>query len=216
MPCLNTPVPEKAKPFPLQSPFICPSKSAATTNAHHHHRCIPLTNSRPSHLSGSDGLAHAGTTLSRVQATLLTRDNSLGLLDDLLSLGEDQLDVAGVGHVGVDLKDAVQLIFRPCSSLGWYSCQEQVGFLTYTTVGTVGSSALLGSLVDLDVLDNQVASVKTLGVGVGLGVLQELEEELGRLDGPSGAGNTPLLAYLSSYHQSQSLIIDCFMPMIGI
>lgn len=70
---------------------------------------------------------------------------------------------------------------------------------TYTTVGTVSSSALLGGLVDLDVLDNQVASVKTLGVGVGLGVLQELEEELGGLDGPSGAGDTELLA-CSSYN----------------
>lgn len=61
-------------------------------------------------------------------------------------------------------------------------------------MGTVSSSALLGGLVDLDVLDNQVASVETLGVGVGLGVLQELKEELGGLDGPSGTGHTPLLA----------------------
>lgn len=68
---------------------------------------------------------------------------------------------------------------------------------TYTTVGTVGSSALLGGLVDLDVLDDQGAGVETLGVGVGLGVLQELQEELGGLDGPAGAGDTPLLAYTS-------------------
>lgn len=61
-------------------------------------------------------------------------------------------------------------------------------------MGTVSSSALLGGLVDLDVLDDQSAGVKTLGIGVGLGVLQELQKELGRLDGPSGAGDTPLLA----------------------
>ena len=58
-------------------------------------------------LGGGDGLAHARTTLSRVQA-LLTADNSLRLLDDLLGLGEDELDVAGVGHVGVDLDHTSQ------------------------------------------------------------------------------------------------------------
>lgn len=34
---------------------------------------------------------------------LVTLGDGIGLLDDLLSLGEDELDVAGVGHVGVDL-----------------------------------------------------------------------------------------------------------------
>lgn len=87
------------------------------------------------------------------------------LLDGLLSLSEDKLDVARVGHVGVD-----------------------------TTVSTVSASAALRSLVDLDVLDNKVASVKTLGVGVGLGVLQEVNEELGGLLGPAGLADTELLA----------------------
>jgi hypothetical protein len=67
----------------------------------------------------------------------------------------------------------------------------------YATVGTVCSSALLWGLVDLDVLDNEVAGVETLGVGVGLGVLEEIKKELGGLDWPSGAGNTELLAYNS-------------------
>lgn len=66
--------------------------------------------------------------------------------------------------------------------------------LTYATVGTVGSSALLGGLVDLDVLDNEVGGVETLGVGVGLGVLQEAEQELSGLGGPAGAGDAELLA----------------------
>jgi hypothetical protein len=56
---------------------------------------------------------------------------------------------------------------------------------TYTTVSTVGAAALLRGLVDLNVLDDQVAGVQSLGVGVGLGVLQEAEQELSRLDGPS-------------------------------
>lgn len=65
---------------------------------------------------------------------------------------------------------------------------------TYTTVGTVGAAAALGSLVDLDVLDDQVAGVETLAIGVGLSVLQEVDEELGGLDGPAGLADTPLLA----------------------
>lgn len=54
------------------------------------------------YLSGGDGLAETGTALSRAEV-LVTLGDGIGLLDDLLSLGEDELDVAGVGHVGVDL-----------------------------------------------------------------------------------------------------------------
>lgn len=66
-------------------------------------------------------------------------------------------------------------------------------------MGTVCPAALLGSLVDLDVLDDQVAGVETLGIGVGLGVLEEAEKELSRLDGPPGHGNTELLACCPKY-----------------
>lgn len=61
-------------------------------------------------------------------------------------------------------------------------------------MGTVGAATALGSLVDLDVLDNQVAGVETLAVGVGLSVLQKVDQELGGLDGPAGLADTPLLA----------------------
>jgi hypothetical protein len=44
------------------------------------------------------------------------------------------------------------------------------------------------------VLDNKVASVETLGVGVGLSVLQEVDEELGGLLGPASLADTELLA----------------------
>lgn len=55
-------------------------------------------------LGRGDGLGAGGTTLAggKVEA-LLAVDLLGGLLDDLLTLGEDHLDVAGVGHVGVDL-----------------------------------------------------------------------------------------------------------------
>lgn len=71
-------------------------------------------------------------------------------------------------------------------------------------MSTVSAAAALGSLVDLDVLDDQVAGVETLGVGVGLGVLQEVNEELGGLDGPAGLADTKLLAY------TQRLSVDLF------
>ena len=64
-------------------------------------------------------------------------------------------------------------------------------------MSTVRASALLGSLVDLDVLDNEGTGVEALGVGVGLGVLEEGEEVLSRLDGPASAGDTESLAYLT-------------------
>lgn len=73
-------------------------------------------------------------------------------------------------------------------------------------MSTVGTSAALGSLVDLDVLDNKVAGVEALGVGVGLGVLEEVDEELSRLDGPAATSDTPLLSWnpvsiiLEKYH----------------
>ena len=62
-------------------------------------------------------------------------------------------------------------------------------------MGTVSAPALLGGLVDLDVLDDQVGGVETLGVGVGLSVLEQTEEDLGGLDGPAGLGDTELLSY---------------------
>lgn len=66
-------------------------------------------------------------------------------------------------------------------------------------MGTVCPSSLLGSLVDLDVLDDESTSVEALSVGVGLSVLQETEQELGGLNGPSSLGDTELLAYCTKY-----------------
>jgi len=95
--------------------------------------------------------------------------NGTRLLDNLLAFGQDEFDVAWVGHVWVD-----------------------------TTVGTVCSAALLGCLVHLDALDNQVGSIETLGIGVGFGVLEQAEKELGGLDWVTRLGNTELLALSAS------------------
>lgn len=54
-----------------------------------------------------------------------------------------------------------------------------------TTVGAVSAAAGLGGLLDDNVLDEQVLGREVLGVGVGLGVLEETENKLNRLDGPA-------------------------------
>lgn len=131
---------------------------------------------------------HLSTTLSGGESRTIA---NRGLLDDLVALGKDHLDVAGARHVGVDLQK--QHMISSGSNHGAKHWQKWVS--TYTTVGTVSASPLVGSLVDLDVLDDKVASVKTLGVGIGLSVLEEREEELGGLRGPAGFADTELLAY---------------------
>lgn len=46
----------------------------------------------------------------------------------------------------------------------------------------------------MDVLDDEVAGVETLGIGVGLGVLEEIEEEFGGLDWVTGLRDAEVLA----------------------
>lgn len=92
--------------------------------------------------------------------------------------------MAWAGHVGVDLDGLLVA----------YECTLSKKEETYTAVRPVGASATLGSLVDLDALDDQVAGVETLGVGVGLSVLEEVGEESGGLDGPASLADTPLVA----------------------
>jgi hypothetical protein len=144
------------------------------------------TTSRLNTLCGRNGLSAKSTTLSRAQ--VFTGSDLVRLLHNLLALGQDQFDVAWVRHVRVDLQNC-QLVGTKSEDLRT-PCSRN----TYTTVGSVSTSALLGGLVDLDVLDNQVAGVKTLGIGVGLCVLQKSKEKLGRLGGPSSTGYTKLLA----------------------
>lgn len=93
----------------------------------------------------------------------------LGLGNLLSGLGEDELNVRGRRLVGVD-----------------------------SAVGSVSSSSLLGCLVDLDVRDDEDLLVKTLGLGVGLSVLEQVLDELDGLDGPSGLGHAKLLTLAGS------------------
>lgn len=65
---------------------------------------------KSTNLSG-DSTTLAGSTLSGIQADVLTTDNSLGLLDNLLTLSKDQLNVTWVGHVWVDLSCNISVKF---------------------------------------------------------------------------------------------------------
>ena len=95
----------------------------------------------------------------------------LGSLSLLLDRGrlllKDHLDVGGLGHVGAD-----------------------------ATVGPVGAAASAGGAVALDVRDDEVLPVHRLGLGVGLGVLDEVEDDLGGLNGPPAgvSGGVDLLS----------------------
>jgi hypothetical protein len=80
-------------------------------------------------------------------------------------------------------------------------------------VGTICSAALLWCLIDLDVLNDQVTSIETLGIRVCFGVLEKTEEEFSGLDGPSSAGDTELL----SCNSVPSALALCFpKPQIGM
>ena len=64
----------------------------------------------------------------------------------------------------------------------------------YPSVRPIRTPSLLRRLVDLDVLDDEIAGVEALGVGVRFGVLEQAEQELGGFDGPAGLGHAELLA----------------------
>jgi len=99
--------------------------------------------------------ARLGLLLLELLLRLLLPLGLISPCECLLLLDQGDLDVAGGGHVGVD-----------------------------PSVGPVGSPPHLGSAVHLDVLNDQVVGVKTLVLSVALGILEHVEQELGRLHGP--------------------------------
>lgn len=58
---------------------------------------------------------------------------------------------------------------------------------------TIRAAPLLRSLVDLDVLDDEIAGIKALGVRIRLRILEKSKEEVGGLDGPATLGSTERL-----------------------
>lgn len=99
------------------------------------------------------------------QLLLLLLSRSAGLVDDVLLLGENQLNMAGRAHVGID-----------------------------PSVGTVSSPASFRSTADVDVIDNETIDIELLFARVVLGVLQEVEKVLSTFLGPPTLGGLPRLA----------------------
>lgn len=87
-----------------------------------------------------------------------------GLGDNLLLLGEDDLDVAWGRHVGVD-----------------------------ATMGTVGATTQALSAVHLNVIDDQTINIESSVVSIGLSVAQQLQQKLGGLLWPATLCGLPLL-----------------------
>merc|ERR1712060_944412 len=106
-------------------------------------------------VSGRLGSHHA-LLLELLLADFLGASRLGGAWDGNLALGEDDLDVARRGHVGVD-----------------------------ATVGTVGAVTLFGGGIDLDVINNARVNVEALDLGIGLGVLEHAEEDTAGLLGPA-------------------------------
>ena len=79
-------------------------------------------------------------------------------------------------------------------------------------MSTVSEAATLGSLVDLDALDDQGAGVETLAIGVGLSVLEQINDVLSGLDGPAGLGDTELLACKGKIVSRCSTPFTNFLP----
>lgn len=67
-------------------------------------------------------------------------------------------------------------------------------------MGTICSSPLLGSLVDLNVLNDQIPGIEALRIGIGFCVSKEPEQELSRLDWPPSESDAEWFSY-ESYQQ---------------
>ena len=83
-------------------------------------------------------------------------DGTARARENVLLLAQDQLDVAWRRLVWID-----------------------------ATMGTISTTADLRRSVDLNVLDDQVVNVEAFDIGVGFGVLQQIENHLGGLLRPS-------------------------------
>lgn len=62
-------------------------------------------------------------------------------------------------------------------------------------MSAIGTTTLFGSLVNLNVLHNEIARVKALGVGVCFCVSEEAEKVFGGFDGPASERDAELLSW---------------------
>ena len=79
-------------------------------------------------------------------------------------------------------------------------------------MGSVCSSSTLGGSVDLNVLDGEV--FKVLGVGVGLQIVDQTEDDSDRFFGPSTESFTEFLGLPSSSYTTEVVQIG-YTPSVG-
>lgn len=75
--------------------------------------------------------------------------------------------------------------------MGWGGKKDR---LTYPSMSAISSTSLLRRLIDLNMLDDQIARIQTLGVRVRFCVFEQAEEEFGGFNGPAGFGYAKLFA----------------------
>ena len=108
-------------------------------------------------------------TMTRTVDSLVLASNNLVIvsstLDSAFLLATHQFNVARGAQVSVD-----------------------------TTMGTVGAATHLRGLINLDVLDDNLVQGESLALSITLGILEETQEEMATLLGPSSLRHTPNLS----------------------
>jgi hypothetical protein len=100
---------------------------------------------------------------------------------------EEDLDVTRVTLVRVAVESAMLLgVMALGDTLSPETVSPRISkYHSHSTVGSVSPPPGLGGLVDNNVSDNKLLDGEVLGVGVGLGVLDQSADESNRLLGPS-------------------------------
>ena len=70
---------------------------------------------------------------------------------------------------------------------------NSISYNLHSTVSTVSATTVLGSLVDNDAGDVKLFNVQTLSFSIGFSILEQVSNELDRLDGPATLGGLELL-----------------------
>ena len=78
--------------------------------------------------------------------------------------------------------------------------------MTYPTMRPISTSPLLRRLIYLDMFDDQIAGVETLGIGVGFCIFEESKKELGGLLGPASFRHAELFSCNTSVNPAFLLV----------
>ena len=124
----------------------------------------PIKSSKPSrhhatpHLCSSYSSSDTRSSLSSIQSCCLSICHLWCLLHNLCAFRQDQFDMTRMRHVRINL---IRLVGK-----------SHVQLSTYTTMSTIGSAALFWCLINLNVLNDQVASIESLCICVRFGIFE--------------------------------------------